>query len=51
MTPAPQGVGVFVYGGWEEVIEVTDDDTETIRVLWYTIHPITYRGGKQWLRK
>jgi hypothetical protein len=27
MTPAPQGAGVFVSGDWEEVVEVTDDNT------------------------
>ena len=41
MTPAPQGAGVFASDDWREVIEMTDDDTGTIRARRYANHSIT----------
>ncbi|MEE8390615.1 MAG: hypothetical protein V3S14_07445 [Anaerolineae bacterium] len=41
-TPAPQGVGVYASNRRKEVIEMTDDDTETAHMLWYVTYPITY---------
>jgi hypothetical protein len=49
MTPAPQGAGVFASEGleWEEVIEMTDDDTGTTYVRDRVNHSITLetQGG------
>jgi hypothetical protein len=46
ITPAPQGVGVFAFSGWKEVIEMTDDDTDTTR-MWYRVNrSITLRGNQ-----
>ena len=45
MTPAPQGAGVCVYSDrksdWKEVIEMTDDEPGTTRVLYYVNDSIT----------
>ena len=46
ITPAPQGVGVFAFYGWREVIEMTDDDTDTTRMRYCVNRSITLRGNR-----